>query len=75
MSAEFMELFGMLLEMMGTLLVAYAALRVHHRFRHEHKVDEEVFNAMTSELKLGIIGIFFVIVGFMFQVAGRFILL
>lgn len=74
MTAESVELLGLLADMFGTLLVAYAALRVHHRFRHEHKVDDEVFNAMTFELKWGIVGIFLVIVGFILQVAGRFIL-
>ena len=52
------------LDLIGTLLIAYAALSVHHRFRHEHKVDEEVFQAMTREIKLGILGVFIIVAGF-----------
>ncbi len=52
------------LEFVGTVLVAYAALRVHYRFLSEHRVDEKVFNTMKKEQRLGILGVFFIAIGY-----------
>lgn len=58
---------GKAMETIGTLLIAYAALKVHHRFRKEHTVDEKVFDEMKHEHRLGILGIFLVSIGFGLQ--------
>lgn len=39
------------------------AIAVHHRVRHEHKVDEKVFKLMRKENRLGKIGIALIIAG------------
>ncbi|MDP3955677.1 MAG: hypothetical protein Q8Q18_00315 [bacterium] len=52
---------AVLLDMFGTLLIAYAALTVHHRVLHEHRIDEKVFRSMKSEQRLGILGVALVI--------------
>jgi len=62
-----MELIALMLDTVGTLLIAYAALNVHHRFRHEHKIDEEVFQAMRQEWSIGIFGIILIILAFVLE--------
>ncbi len=62
-----MEFFGELLEVIGTVLIAYAALRVHHRFLHEHAVDEQVFKTMKVEQRIGVSGVILVITGFILR--------
>lgn len=62
-----MELLALILNTLGTLLIAYAALNVHHRFRHEHKVDDAVFTAMKREYVVGWIGIAMIILSFILE--------
>ena len=59
-----MEFLGATFEVIGTVLIAYAALRVHHRFLNEHAVDERVFKTMKLEQKVGVMGVILVIIGF-----------
>ena len=59
-----METFTLTLEAIGTLLIAWAALRVHHRVLHEHSIDKKVFRTMRIEQKLGILGMFLVVVSY-----------
>jgi len=63
-----MELLALILNTLGTLLIAYAALNVHHRFRHEHKVDDVVFNAMRKEYLVGWFGIVMIILSFILEI-------
>ena len=62
-----MEALGFTIEVVGKLMVAYAALSVHHRFRKEHKVDEKVFSIMDKEGKLGGLGMGLIVVGYFIQ--------
>lgn len=68
MSSTYLRLLADLSDLVGTLLIAYAALSVHHRFRHEHKVDERVFSAMSMEIRLGFVGIALIIISFVMKV-------
>lgn len=52
------------IETLGTLLIAWAAIRVHHRFLNEHRVDQKVFNTMRAEQKLGILGMVLVVISY-----------
>ena len=72
MDTQIVLLIGDGFDLFGTLLIAYAALSVHHRFRHEHKVDNEVFKAMRTEIKLGLLGVVLIVIGFGFKVAANF---
>lgn len=63
-----MMILAIILETVGTLLIAYAALNVHHRFFKEHKIDEAVYNAMAKERKVGLTGIYLIIVAFFLQI-------
>jgi len=65
------ELLGFTLDVVGKVLVAYAAIKVHHRFWKEHKVDEFVFKAMKREQIIGITGIILIIIGFLLQIPSK----
>ena len=52
------------LEVVGTVLIGWAALRVHHRVLYEHKIDERVMKVMRTEQKLGFFGIFMVVLAY-----------
>ncbi|HCM44025.1 TPA: hypothetical protein DIS55_03710 [Candidatus Kaiserbacteria bacterium] len=60
-----MENVSITLETVGTLLIAWAALRVHHRVLNEHKVSSRVFRIMRIEQRLGIVGMVFVFAGYL----------
>jgi hypothetical protein len=58
---------GHTLEVLGTLMIAFAALRVHHRVLHEHRIDKKVFKAMKKERVIGVIGVGLVVLGYVAQ--------
>ena len=62
MSLEFTSL---IIETTGTLMIAFAALRVHHRVLHEHDIDENVVRAMKLEQRAGIFGALLVFTAFL----------
>jgi len=62
---------GLTLDVIGKILVAYTALRVHHRFWREHKIDEKVFMAMHREQVVGVVGIVFMVAGYILQIPGK----
>jgi len=57
-----------LLSTVGTLLIAYAALRVHHRVLSDQKVDRSVLKEMWREQVAGIFGAILIIVSFFLDV-------
>jgi uncharacterized membrane protein YidH (DUF202 family) len=65
------ELLGFTLDVIGKVMVAYAALKVHYRFWKEQKIDELVFKEMQREQILAIIGIILIIVGFILQISSK----
>ena len=62
-----MQILSRTFDVIGKVLVAYTALRVHHRFREEHKVDEKVFKEMKRESSLGILGIVLILAGYILE--------
>jgi len=66
-----MELIGFILDIQGKVMVAFTAIMVHHRFRKEHKVDERVFRSMRREQVIAIIGIIFMVAGFLLQLPSK----
>lgn len=52
------------LDAVGTLFIAWAALSVHHKVLNDHKIDAAVYRKMKAEQLLGIIGIIFIIAGY-----------
>lgn len=53
------------LEAVGTLLIAWAALRVHHRVLNEHKISPRVVRVMRIEQGLGMLGMVMVLIGYL----------
>lgn len=66
-----MELLGHTLDMVGKIMIAYTAIRVHYRFWKEHKIDESVFSEMRKERTIGIIGIVFIILGYLLEIPSK----
>jgi hypothetical protein len=63
-----LELISLIIETLGTILIAFAALRVHHRVLHEHDIDDHVFQAMKFEQFIGVLGVFLVIGSFIIEI-------
>lgn len=68
---EYLSLVGFIFDVIGKVMVALTALLVHHRFRQEHKVDEKVFRVMRWEQTMGVIGVVFIVVGFLLQLPSK----
>ena len=64
---------GFTLDLIGKVLVAYTALRVHHRVWQEHKIDKVVFRAMRRERSLGMMGIGLILLGYFLQTPQKLI--
>lgn len=58
---------------LGTLMIAFAALRVHHRVLNERKIDDAVLKAMKIERIIGVLGVCMTILGFMIETFLRFV--
>jgi hypothetical protein len=56
------------LEAVGSVLIGWAALSVHHRVLNEHRIDKRVIHTMQVEQKLGALGIVLVILGYLFNI-------
>jgi len=61
----------MTLDVVGKIMIAYTAIRVHHRFWKEHKVDEKVFSEMQRERLIGIFGIALIIIGYFLELFSK----
>ena len=59
--------FGLAVQTLGEILIAAAVLVVHHRLKNDHKVDRPVMQAIQIEQCLGVFGVVFIFVGFIFQ--------
>jgi len=56
------------IDLLGTVFIAFAALRVHHRVLNEHRVDNKVFREMRREQVVGVAGVFLVIISYAMKV-------
>lgn len=66
-----LEFIGFTLDVIGKVLVAYTAIAVHHRVWKEHTINKAVFAIMRNEQILGVIGIIFIILGFILQIPSK----
>lgn len=66
-----MEFLGFTLDLIGKVLVAYTAIRVHYRFWKEHRIDAEVFKVMKREQLVGFIGIVLIVLGYLLQIPSK----
>lgn len=67
-----LEFFLSCIEKIGGLMIAYAALKVHHRVSVEMKIDKHVVAEMKQERTLGVIGFVMVAGTFLIDV-GMFL--
>jgi len=56
------------LDLVGSLLIAYTVIMVHYRFWREHKIDGKVFLEMRREQMIGIVGVIFILAGYLIKV-------
>ena len=68
-----MLIIGITLDVIGTILIAYTVLRVHNRAREERAIDSRVINEMKKERAMSIVGIVFIVIGYIFQMFGLLI--
>lgn len=66
-----MELLGHTLDVVGKVMVAYTAIRVHHRVWVEHKIDRKVFSEMKREQRIGFLGIVLIILGYLLEIPSK----
>ena len=65
-----LTIIGLVLHAVGTVFIAYAALRVHSRIRLEHKIDAQVSHEMKKEHTAGLVGIAAVVIGSALQIVA-----
>ena len=58
---------GFILHTLGEVMVGFTAIMVHHRVWKEHKIDKRVFEEMRKERQAGIVGLTFIVLGFILQ--------
>ena len=63
------HLFVEFIDLVGTVFIAYAALRVHHRVLTDQKIDRYVFTEMRREQIIGMLGVGLVILAFLLKIA------
>lgn len=65
-----MDLFfiGITTKLIGEICIAYAVLSAHATIEKEHKIDEKVIMGFHREKFITIIGIFLIIIGYLFEV-------
>lgn len=63
-----MEFIGQTLQVSGEVMIGLTAIMVHRRVWKEHKIDPIVYKEMKREQVVGILGIAFLIIGFLLQV-------
>jgi len=62
---------GFTLDVIGKIMVAFTAIMVHHRMLNEHKIDKIVFRSMKQEQMIGLLGIIFIVVGYIMQIPSK----
>lgn len=65
-----MIIIGITLDTIGTIIIAYMALRVHGRVREETRIDAYVMKEMRLERILGVIGVTLIVAGYVLQIIG-----
>ena len=62
-----MELLIITFDVLGKLMIAYTALRVHHSVLTEKRVDTQVLTEMKIEQKIGILGVIFIVSAYLLE--------
>jgi len=65
-----MEIVIYTLDVIGKILIAMAALMVHHRVLHEHKIDRKVYRSMKVEQGYGILGVVLIVAAYVLRITN-----
>ena len=65
-----LDIIGLTFEISGEIMIAFTAIRVHYRFRKEHRIDKRVFLSMRREHVVGITGIILLVLAYLLQLPG-----
>ena len=63
-------LIGMTLSMLGKVVLGICVLSVHAKILKEHRIDSDVLSRMSHERYVAILGITFIIVGYLAEIAS-----
>ena len=66
-----LSLIGFSLVTLGEIMIGYTVIKVHGRVAKEQKIDTSVISEMSNEKKIAIIGIVFIVLGFILQVPEK----
>jgi hypothetical protein len=69
-----LDLIASILEFIGTVMIAFTALRVHHRVLMEHRIDDKVFGMMKREQLIGFVGVAILSTGFILSLISHYLL-
>jgi len=58
------------LGVLGKVLLGVAVIRVHSHIMKEHRIDDDVINAIKRERYISIIAILFIIIGYLLEVTS-----
>ncbi|MEX0652319.1 MAG: hypothetical protein WD509_03265 [Candidatus Paceibacterota bacterium] len=58
---------GLTIGLFGKVLLGVTVIMVHAKIVHEHKVDRAVLKEMRKEKNLAILGIIFMVVGYILE--------
>ncbi len=62
-----MEFVGHSLQTTGEVIIGITVIMVHQRVRKEHKIDPVVYKEMYREQVIGVLGIIFIVIGYLLQ--------
>lgn len=65
------EFIGFTFDVIGKIMVAFTAIMVHHRVWKEHEISSRVFTEMRREQFIGVIGITFIVIGYVLQASEK----
>ena len=65
------DILGLTFDFVGKVLIAVTALLVHRRVKKEGKIDKSVLKEMSLEQGFGVLGIIFLIIGYLLHVSLR----
>jgi len=62
---------GLTLEALGAVMIAYTVIRTHAMVERERRIDTRIVRAIRGERTMAIVGVLFVIAGYLIQVWER----
>ena len=61
---DLFEILAFTLDFVGKILIVYAAIKVHDKVQHEHKLDNKVYDEIKVEKKLALLSASLMFIGY-----------